>query len=442
MSFVASVFTLLMSILILTLPRKYMLIPLIMGACYVTIAQRLIIAGLDFNIIRILVSIGWISLIIRGELSFSSLNKIDKILICWIISDIILNTILWGTFNAFINRLGNAYNGIGLYFLFRSTLTSSEQIIKNLRYISIIIVPMAFLMLIEKKTGYNSFSVFDGVPAYSLVREGSVRCQGPFRHAILAGTFGATMFPVMVGLYFADKKKVYAIIGMITSTLVMLAASSSGPLMSYCFTILGIFVWFVRCHMRKIRWGIVFLIIALDIVMKAPVWYAIARMGNLVGGHAWHRAHLINQAITHFNEWWLCGTTYTAHWMPTAIYVDSNMADITNQFIGQGVQGGVLTMILFIFIIVFCFQAIGKSVRNMEGLHSKSEQFFVWTFGVSLLGHVVSFMSVTYFDQIIVFWYLLLAVISVLYRVYETSDKNGESFVINSKVMNNLGIQI
>ena len=122
-----------------------MLIPLIMGACYVTIAQRLIIAGLDFNIIRILVSIGWISLIIRGELSFSSLNKIDKILICWIISDIILNTILWGTFNAFINRLGNAYNGIGLYFLFRSTLTSSEQIIKNLRYISIIIVH-GFLM--------------------------------------------------------------------------------------------------------------------------------------------------------------------------------------------------------------------------------------------------------------------------------------------------------
>ena len=95
------------------------------------------------------------------------------------------------------------------------------------------------------------------------------------------------------------------------------------------------------------------------------------------------------------------------------LLVDSKYGRFTI-FIGQGFQGVVLTMILFIFIIVFCFQAIGKSVRNMEGLHSKSEQFFVWTFGVSLLGHVVSFMSVTYFDQIIVFWYLLLAVISVL----------------------------
>jgi hypothetical protein len=294
---------------------------------------------------------------------------------------------------------------------------------------------MAAMMLIEKKTGYNPFSVFDGVPVYSLVREGSVRCQGPFRHAILAGTFGATMFPIMVGLYFAVKKKVYAIIGMITSTLVMLAASSSGPLMAYCFTILGIFIWFIRNQMKKIRWGIVFSIIALDIIMKAPVWYAIARVGDFTGGHAWHRAHLINQAIVHFNEWWLCGTTYTAHWMPTAIYVDSNMADITNQFIGQGVQGGVLTMILFIFIIAFCFQVVGKSIRKMDGLYSKKEQFFVWTLGVSLLGHVVAFMSVTYFDQIIVFWYFLLAVISVVCKVCEiASGKNVEGYMINQVI--------
>lgn len=43
----------------------------------------------------------------------------------------------------------------------------------------------------------------------------------------------------------------------------------------------------------------------------------------------------------------------------------------------------------------------------------------VWAFGVSLLGHCLSFLSVSYFDQIIVIWYWLLAVMAVLVRVPE-----------------------
>lgn len=37
--------------------------------------------------------------------------------------------------------------------------------------------------------------------------------------------------------------------------------------------------------------------------------------------------------------------------------------------------------------------------------------FFVWTLGVTLFAHCLSFISVTYFDQIIVLWYWLLAAI-------------------------------
>ena len=165
--------------------------------------------------------------------------------------------------------------------------------------------------------------------------------------------------------------------------------------------------------MRFFRWGLVLLLVALHIVMKAPVWFLIARIGDLIGGGGWHRAALIDAAIRHFNEWWLMGTTYTANWMATGLAIDPNSSDITNQFISEGVNGGLISMCLFIWLVVKCFKITGETARNEEAL-SRSEQFMIWSLGCTLLAHVASFFSVSYFDQIIIFWYLLIAMSATL----------------------------
>ena len=97
--------------------------------------------------------------------------------------------------------------------------------------------------------------------------------------------------------------------------------------------------------------------------------------------------------------------------MPTALEVDPNNADITNQFLAQGVQGGLLTMILLILVIVLGFRAIGKALKILEN-QPFSVKITLWSMGAALFAHVMSFMAVSYFDQIIVSWYFLLAVIS------------------------------
>ncbi len=71
--------------------------------------------------------------------------------------------------------------------------------------------------------------------------------------------------------------------------------------------------------MRAIRWGIVVILLALHAVMKAPVWFLISRLSELTGGSGWYRSALIDAFIRHFDEWWLIGTGYTAHWMPTGL---------------------------------------------------------------------------------------------------------------------------
>jgi hypothetical protein len=163
--------------------------------------------------------------------------------------------------------------------------------------------------------------------------------------------------------------------------------------------------------MRLIRRSALGLILVLAVVMKAPVWYLLARLSIVTGGGGWHRAWLIDQAVAHFDEWWLFGTTYTAHWGPAGEVTvgDPNMMDITNHFIAEGVKGGVLKLGLFIAIIISCFRGIGRRLRT-EGPNSPVG-FFVWSLGVSLFAHCLSFISATYFDQTILIWYWLQACI-------------------------------
>jgi hypothetical protein len=140
-------------------------------------------------------------------------------------------------------------------------------------------------------------------------------------------------------------------------------------------------------------------------VMQAPVWFLIARLDIFPGSTAFHRAALIDEAINHLSEWWLIGTKSTANW-------GQHLEDVTSQYIWQGVEGGVLTMILFILILIRCFRSVGYAAQAAEGDGARARQFCVWAMGASLFSHAITFMSVTYFDQNVVIWYMFLAMIS------------------------------
>jgi len=365
----------------------------------------------------------WIRLVTRSELSAIKLNTIDKAIIYWTIACIITYTLLWQTSDAFINRLGLAYNTLGLYFLFRYIIRDFDDINRVIKMLAIIIVPLAVAMLLENATGRNLFSFFGGVPEVTWIRNGRLRCQGPFRSPILAGTFGATLIPFFVALWF-DKKnlKTLSLIGFISATIITVTSASSGPAMAYLFAVIALAMWPFRIHMRTIRWGILFSLVLLHLIMKAPVWYLMARIGNLIGGTGWHRAYLIDQAIKYFNEWWLLGAKSTAHWMPYTL-PNSDRADITNQFIVEGVNGGLITMLLFIAIIVYCFKGLGRALQATED-YPFAERITLWSMGAALFAHTMTFFSVSYFDQIIVSWYLLLAMIATINSRYNNMPQN------------------
>lgn len=410
------IFLVCMGIMTLRLQQHYALIPLLITVCYIPLSQMIVVGGLHFQFFRILLLIAWCRVWTRKEASDIRLTGLDKLFICWALVTLVAGTLTQPSYQRVINRSGEIYNAIGTYFLVRCWVRDLDDLTRMIRVMSFIIAPLALSMIVEKFTARNVFAIFGGVPEFTTERDGALRCQGAFRHPILAGTYGAIMFPLFLGLWFQQgRQKWSAALGGISSAVVAVAAASSGAFLAFVGALAGFAFWPLRNTMHQVRWIIILMLAALAMTMKAPVWYIIARTSEVVGGTGWYRSYLIDQAIQHFDEWWLVGSTYTAHWAPAGEVMagNPNNMDIINQYVAEGLGGGVLKLGLFIAMIIGCFKIIGQWTHG-SSITPPSHCILAWSLGVTLLTHSLSFLSVTYFDQMTVMWYWLLAVIASL----------------------------
>lgn len=394
------------------LPRRLCFCPIFILIGFMSMGQQIIFAGLHFYLFRIILLTGMLRVIVRGELGQLKLTGMDKLFIGWVIVSIVFGSLSKPSMDLLVNRSGEAYNAIGCYFFARCVIVDFKDVVTTVRTLAFISFPIAILMFLEKMTAHNPLFVFGGVPETVAMRAGdtAVRCQGAFRHSNLAGVYGGTQFPLFVALlYYRREHYLLSFSAIISALTIVICAHSSGGFMALLVGMGGLALWRWRKHMRLVRWGAFFTIIVLAIVMKAPVWYLFAKLSNVIGGGGWHRAYVIDQAVAHLDEWWLFGTTYTAHWGPggEVIAADPNMMDITNHFIMEGVKGGFLKLGLFLALIVSCFKGIGRRLRAV--IPNSPDEFFVWMIGVTLFTHCIAFMTTNYFDQTILVWYWLLA---------------------------------
>jgi hypothetical protein len=404
----------LLCFLVLCLPRRLGTIPMIIGACYLTFGQSLNLFSFNFYSLRILILFGWIRIVVRKEFGILTLTAIDKIILLWVASSLVTYVLLYQTSDALVYKLGFVYNTLGLYFFFRVLIRNLQEFNDLVSLTAIIAFPVALLMCLEQTNGRNFFSIFGGVNEISELRDGYFRSQGAFQHPILAGTFGATLMPLVLSLWWKSHNKITALIGVTGCSLIVITSRSSGPLMAYVSGIIALSMWRYRGHMKIIRWSVAALLLSLHLIMKAPVWYLFDRIAGIIGGGGWYRAELINQAVENIGDWWLIGTQNTASWFAFSLTTDSagiNKADITNQFVGEGVNGGLITLVLFVVLIIFSFRTVGRVLEHHAN-EPFSAKIFLWSMGCALFSHVMSFFSVAYFDQITVFWFLLLAAIA------------------------------
>ena len=411
-------------ILILVLPRRYVVLSFLAAGLLLPFQLNVVVFSLNFMTYRLLLLAGWLRYLVRRDFVVPEWNMLDRVVLLWALANATAYVLLWGEAGAVINKLGFLYNTLGAYFFLRLTIQDKDDVIRVIKLLAVATIVIAPLMLSERLTGNNLWSLL-GARELSELREGRVRAQGPFAHAIIAGTVGATLIPLFVGLWqYERRNRAIAILGIAAACVMVFSCSSSTPIMSIAAAIAALAMWPARKNLKAVRWGGIALLVALQLFMKVPVWFLMSKAGAIMGGSGWHRAMLIDGFVRHIGNWWLVGTQSNADW-------GWDMWDVDNTYVGAGLSGGLVTFILYLAILVYAYKIIGAARKRAEA--AADEERLMWALGSTLFATTVAFLGIVYFDQSFLLWYGLLAMIAASLTTVVEDDTKAQAAALSYK---------
>ena len=401
-------------ILMLALPRKYVVIPFLLVAFLTPLGQEVMIGGMHVFVLRILILAGcgrmlWTKLHSSGEILSGGYTPLDSAFLAWAIFRAITFVLLFLDPAAMVNRFGFLWDALGGFFLLRFLIRDQKDVQRVLKCFAVITVILAGCMINEQVTRHNIFADLGGVRNVVEIRDGRVRSQAAFQHPLLAGAFGGTMFPLFIVLWTLGKDKFLSLLGMISCVVMVLASATSTSIMSLAAGVLGLMFWPLRKRMRAVRWTLVGGVLALHLAMHAPVWYLISHVDLTGGSSSYHRAVLVDHFIRNFGDWWLLGTNSNADW-------GADMWDTCNQYVQEGQDGGLATFACFLALIVIGFRWIGQARRAVQG--DRKKELYYWLLGSAMFSNVIGFFGISYFDQTRDAWFAFLSMIAAATLVY------------------------
>lgn len=376
--------------------------------------QQLYVLDVHLYVWRILAIAGIVRLI-KSKLSStepvfpSKFGAIDALFLLWAFWKGTALTLDYKTTGVVIQEVAFWIDAVGGYLLFRHLIRNRQDVIWVAKVFAVIVSFLAACMSYEYLTRVNVFSYISAHPIVPWIRDGKFRAQGSFANSITAGVFGAVLAPLFYWLWRFKEAKTLGLIAMIASAVMVVTSLASTAALAFAGGAMAVALWPARAHLRKMRWGLVAVITGLALVMKAPVWYLIARADVVGGSNGWDRANLINETVQHFSSWWLVGTQARATW-------GFDTWDACNQFVLEATDGGLFTLLLFIALLAWLFTLVGRARKRASS--DRKLTWFYWCLGAALFANLMAFMGVDYFDQTFVEWLVFLAMISAVTQRY------------------------
>jgi hypothetical protein len=402
--------TVFLAVVLFLLPRQYFIVPFIVCACFIPADQRMIVMDLDFTPLRILVVIGVLRLLLKGETIPLRWNVLDKLIFAWAVVGACVFIIQWMDAKMLVFKCGILFDVIGMYWLFRQSLECWDDVALVFKVLAVCCILLAPFVVFEKTTGKNPFDVFG--KAETTMRENEYRCQATFSHSIILGSFFATLVPCFIALAKTLRWWYISWFAAGVSVLAVFASASSTPLFVLAFMLMLMLSFHFRRFGKYALIGAFVMAMGLHLLMEAPVWHLISRVSAVAGSTGWHRYVLIDNAVSHFHEWAMIGCKTTEHW-------GYGMIDVTNQYIVEGIRGGVATLVLMLVALYLMLRTAWRfSLQEM----SIDRQWLGWGVCVMFIGHCVTFLGVFYVGQMRMFLYLTFAVVSAIYGSMNYKD--------------------
>jgi hypothetical protein len=393
-------------VFIFVLPRKYVIVPVLVTSFMIPLGQQFYVAGIHLFVCRILMLAAFVRALISKAAKERSnyaggWTSIDTAFTFYVIISASAMMAQYPDAGALVNQIGYLWDYLLGYFLMRSLIRNERDTFLVVKCFAGLMVLLGAAMVIEQMKMVNVFGLLGGVAAVPEVREGKIRSQGVFQHSLTAGTFAATAVPLFLLLWRNGRSKILATVGFLAATVMTVTTQTSTSLLTYAAGVGAVFLWPLRKKMKNVRTGLVVVLIALHLVMKAPVWFLIARIDLTGSSSSYHRAELIDQFVNHFSSWWLIGTKDAATW-------GWDMWDAQNMYVSVGEAGGLAALVFYILVISRSFARLGKARRRAA---TRKQEWLLWFLGAALFANVVAFFGVNYFDQSRVAWFALISMI-------------------------------
>jgi len=311
------------------------------------------------------------------------------------------------------NRGGFLTDTLFAYLVARLCITDREGLTTILKWIGFLLVPLAILGVIETFTGWQPYwpllQLCPWRPDVHPVepRSGLFRAIGPFGHPIMFGCCFAMFLPLIS--YLRHEQNHWRLLAYIISAIIIIGCLSSMSSGSWGMLMVTIFCMAMEKRKRWVKRLLKFFILScfgIEIISNRHFYHVIFSYANPVGGAWWHRARLIDCAIMHFDEWWLAG--YGGKDPGWGGYLGMTHTDVTNQFILHGIEYGLLGMIALCIVLAIGFRNIISTYKRTADPRLKS---LCWFLGCMLFSIIVSWLSVSYFGQMINLFYSMLGAV-------------------------------
>jgi hypothetical protein len=403
-----AVWLLIAIVLILVLPRRNAIVPFLFSFFTIPIGQVVVLGGIHFTVLRILILAGLARVAISRALSSGStftggVNALDRLTILWAVAGPVIFSLQWRVTPAIVNSMGDLVDGLGCYLVVRYLIHDGEAVRRTVKVLAAVCITQGADMVSEQFTQLDVFGLVGGSLLHPTVRDGQIRSAGSMG-CIYGGVFAGLLIPLFVWLWTEKKSRIAAFAGIVGAIAMVITSRSSTPLSAFLASLVGLAFWPLRKRMRLIRWGVVLGLVALQVVMKAPVWALIARVDLTGSSSSYHRYMLVDNTIRHFSEWWLLGTRYYNEW-------GFDMFDTCNQFVWIAVRGGLLTLLLYVMMLKAGFATIGNAREKVDG--DRKREWLVWCLGAFMWANVVASYGISYLVQLEGLLFPILACISV-----------------------------
>jgi len=325
------------------------------------------------------------------------------------------------TSKAIENRGGFLLDTWFAYMVVRYIVTDKATLVTVIKCVAPASGLLAILGVVESVTYWQPFAPLIrfcpwitpfvlGQSAQEL-RFGYARAIGPFSHPILFGCGFAIFLPLV--FYLRHEQGPWRSSAYVLSGLVLLGALSSMSSGPWVMTIVVIFCLAMERHKVWVKPLCIFAVLScifVGIASNRPFYHVIADKANPLGGSSWHRARLIDLAIEHFDEWWLVGYgEQDPGWGPEL--GSDVLTDVTNEFILAGVSYGILGMIALCAVLATAFRCL---IRVQKDQSDPKLISLSWAFFSILLALIVTWMSVSFFGQLMPLSYFVLGSIGSL----------------------------